>query len=239
MSLLILSPETVWNPEALDINSAPRRLADRIAILPRREAGRALILRAAFENQLIRYIAALLPLVLAMLFWPHLALPISQAPVPMLILITFVEMRILRLPAHKRTSVTTEAAASRTLDTLGFRARQILSRIAAGRQIAEGELYLSVEQSELAKIAPLTVVSVQMSAGKSRLMSLTAEERQMIRDTLFDDTLTERDLQAANLRENRFYRVTTFEARAVTAHARLAALLDRPTAGPVGVEERA
>jgi len=227
MSLLVLSPDTVWNPGALDIRSAPRQLADRIAILPRREAGMALVLRAFFENQMMRYIAALLPFIIAMFVWPDLALPISQAPVPMLIVIAFVEMRVLRLPAHKRDAVTTEAAAARTLDLLVHRARQILTRIAAERGITSGELYLAIDQSELAKVAPLTVVSVQTSEGKSRLMALNADERQMIRDMLFDADLTEHALQAANLRGDKFHRVVTFEARAVTGHARLAALLQR------------
>lgn len=228
MNLLVLSPETVWNPGALAIRSAPRQLADRIAILPRREADAALIFRSLFENQMLRYTTALLPFVLAMFIWPRFALPIAQAPVPMLIVITFVEMRLLRVPAAKRDRATTADAAARTLDTLVYRGRQILSRIAAGRDIESGELYLAVDQSELAKVPPLTVVSVQTSTGTSRLMALTAQERQMIRDTLFDETLTERSLQAANQRENRFHRVVTFEARAVTGHARLAARLNRP-----------
>ncbi|MEL6793211.1 MAG: hypothetical protein AAFP78_07140, partial [Pseudomonadota bacterium] len=80
MSLFILAPETVWNPGPLRIRSVPRKLIDRIAIMPRREAGAKTLLRMAFDNQILRFSAALSPFLIAMLIWPEFALPIAQAP---------------------------------------------------------------------------------------------------------------------------------------------------------------
>ncbi|MEL6793991.1 MAG: hypothetical protein AAFP78_11080, partial [Pseudomonadota bacterium] len=53
-------------------------------------------------------------------------------------------------------------------------------------------------------------------------------ERALIRETLFDDDFTERQLHLANTREGKFMRSVAFDARGVTAHARLAAILDKP-----------
>lgn len=228
MSLFVLTPETVWNPGAMDFRTAPRKIMDRIAILPRREAGAKLVMRVILENQLLRYTTALLPFVIAMLTWPHLALPISQAPLPMLIAIAFVELKVLRLSKEKRQSLISADQAAARLDTLAFRGRAILAKIAARRPDISGELYLVLDQSELANVPPLTLVSVQTSEGKTRLMALDAQERQLIRDGLFDDSFTERDLHAVNLREDLFLRSVAFNTRAVTAHARLAAILDAP-----------
>lgn len=225
MSLLVLSPETVWNPGVLVFPSAPRKVMTRGLVLPRREVTWGLMGRMIVESQLLRFLLALLPFVAAMLIWPMAALPISQAPLPMLMAIGFVEMRVLRLPRHKRAQVTTEAEAARALDTLNFRGRRILMEIAAGRGLEAGALYLVVEQSDLAKLPPLTWVSVQGDRGKDRLLALTAAERALIRDTLFDAGFPETALAKANLREGAAMRAVTFEARGVSAHARLAAAL--------------
>lgn len=222
-----MSPETVWNPSALEFPTAPRKILERISILPRREFSWSLLARVIFENQFLRYMTALLPFIIAMLIWRDMALPISQAPLPMFIAIGIVEMRVLRVPRAKRDAVTTEAEAARALDTLAFRGRGILAKIAAGRGLQTGALYLVVEQSELAKVPPLTVVSVQLDSGKSRLLPLTSAERDMIRQDLFDADFTERALHLANLRENEQMRSVAFEARGVSAHARLAAFLEQ------------
>jgi hypothetical protein len=228
LSLFILTPHTVWNPGAFDFRSAPRKILDRIAILPRREAGWRLVGRVIMENQLLRYTFALIPFIVAMLVWPELALPISQAPLPMIIAIAFFEMKVLRLSKETRQALMTEAEADRTLDALAFRGRAVLARIAARREDLEGEIYLVIDQSELANVAPLTIVTVQRSSGAARLVDLDREERAILREELFDETFTERDLHRLNLRDDLFLRSVAFDPRGVTAHARLAAVLDRP-----------
>lgn len=230
MSVFVLTPETVWNPGAMELRSSPRKIFEYVALLPRRDVSWRLIGRVIFENQFLRYLTALLPFVIAMLVWPNMALPISQAPVPMLIAIGFVEMRVLRVPRGKREQVTSEANAARALDALSFRGRRVLSKIAAGRGLERGLLHLVVEQSELAHVAPLTVISVQSDSGNNRLVSLSTAERQLIRDDLFDAEFTERDLHKANLREDVHMRSVSFDVRGVSAHARLAAFLDTPVA---------
>ena len=144
----------------------------------------------------------------------------------MLIAVGFVELRILRLPAAKRKDVVSEAESARALDTLNFRGRKILSSLAAKRGIQTGTLFLVVEQSDLVGLNPLTFISLQMDEGKSRLVALNKEEREMIRTGLFDPDFTEQDLALANQREATFLRSVNFEARGVSAHARLAAFLD-------------
>lgn len=226
MSVFVLTPETVWNPSALELRTAPRKIFEYIALLPRRDVTRGLIARVIFENQFLRFMTVLTPFVAAMFVWPQSALPISQAPIPMLIAIGFVEMRLLRVPKHKRDAVTTEDDAARALDRLAFRGRRVLSKIAASRGVETGTLYLVVEQSEIARIPPLTVVSVQSDTGRDRMVRLTAAERAIIRDGLFDAEFTERDLHRANLREDVHMRSVAFDVRGVSAHARLAAFLD-------------
>jgi hypothetical protein len=231
MSVFVLTPETVWNPGALELRTAPRKIFEYIPLLPRRDVTWRLLARVIFENQFLRFMTALTPFVVAMFVWPQSALPISQAPIPMLIAIGFVEMRLLRVPKHKRDAVTTEDEAARALDRLAFRGRRVLSRIAASRGVETGTLFLVVEQSEIARVAPLTVVSVQSDSGRDRMVRLSAEEREIIRADLFDAEFTERDLHRANLRENVHMRSVSFDARGVSAHARLAAFLDRTGPG--------
>lgn len=228
MSLFVMTRDTVWNPVALDVRSAPRKLLERIALMPRREAGWRLVARVIFENQLLRYLVVLLPFVISMLVWPRLALPISQAPVPMLIVIGFVELRVLRIPRERRERLCSDAEVAATLDLLQFRARPVLADIAARRNLTEGTLYLVIDQSEMANVAPLTVMTVQTSFGDSRVMALDKDEREMLRTRVFDTELTEQRLHRVNLRQNEFLRSVPFEARSVSAHARLAARLAEP-----------
>lgn len=227
MSAFILSPETVWNPKALETGSVPRKVLHRIAFLPK-GGGAALAARVIFENEPLRYFIALSPFVVAMFIWRDLALPISQAPVAMIIVIGFFEMKVLRVSAEKRKTLMDEDEAARVLDTLNFRARRVLTKLAALRGQTSGELMLVVEQSELAHITPLTLVSVQTREGKPRILPLAQEERELISAELFDSEFTERMLHRANLREDLFLRSVSFDARGVSGHARLAALLDGP-----------
>ncbi len=226
MSLFILSPDVVWNPSVLNFPTAPRKILERGLILPRRDVSWGFIARAIFESQVLRFVIALLPFGIAAIAWPAAALPISQAPLIMLVTIGIVELRVLRIPREKRKQMATEADAARTLDSLNFRGRRILAQLAASRGIETGMIYLVVEQSDMVRVPPMTIVSLQLDEGKSRLVPLTAEERAIIRDGLFDDDFTERDLFLANQREGQPFRSVAFEARGVSAHARLAAFLD-------------
>lgn len=226
MSLFVLSPDTVWNPGILDFSSAPRKILERGMILPRRDVTWGFIARAIFEGMLLRILLAVFPFCVAAVIWPVAALPISQAPIAMLLVIGIIEMRVLRIPREKRAEMTTEAKAARALDSLNFRGRRILAELAARRGIETGTLYLVVEQSDMVRVPPMTIVSVQRDAGKSRLVPLSAEERAVIRDGLFDAEFTERQLFLANQRQGDGFRFVAFEARGVSAHARLAAYLD-------------
>ncbi|SHH33088.1 hypothetical protein SAMN05444003_2838 [Cognatiyoonia sediminum] len=226
MSVLILSPETVWNQGILKFSTAPRKILQRGMVFPRKEASARLRFRIILESQFVRYFLTLVPFIAAGITWPELALPLGSAPVLMLIAVGFVELRILRLPAAKRKDVVGEAESAHALDTLNFRGRKILSSLAAKRGIQTGNLFLVVEQSDLVRLNPLTFVSLQKDEGKSRLVALNKEEREMIRTGLFDPDFTEQDLALANQREATFLRSVNFEARGVSAHARLAAFLD-------------
>lgn len=228
--MIILGRDTVWNPSALDIANVPRRFIGRVWLLPRGRLGWRLRGRVIFETQLLRYLIALLPFVIAMLVWPDLALPIAQAPLVMIVAIGFVEMRLLHIPNDRRGDLVPDETAARILDTLRFRGTAILRKVAAARDMTGGELVLVVEQSELARILPLTYVSVQTRTPRPRLLDLTAAERDAVAASLFDAEMSERDLAAVNQRDKTFLRSVTFNARAVSAHARLSARLARPQA---------
>lgn len=234
MSAFILSPETVWNPKALATGSVPRKVLHRIAFLPK-GGGLGLIARVIMENEPLRYFIALSPFVVAMFIWRDLALPISQAPVAMIIVIGFFEMKVLRVSNEARKTLMNEDEVARVLDSLNYRARRVLTKLAALRGLTSGEVMLVVEQSELARVTPLTLVSVQTREDKPRILSLTQQERDLIASELFDATFTERLLHRANLREDVYLRSVSFDARGVSGHARLAALLD----GPAPVESLA
>lgn len=234
--MFIVTPDTVWNPGALETRRIPKKMLGRIAILPRRGVTARLVARVVFEAQFLRFCAALLPFVIAMLIWQEAALPISQAPLVMLVVIGVVEMKFLRIAPDQRDAVCDAAAAARTLDALRFRANRLLSRIAAGRGLHDGALHLVVEQSELARVPPLSLVSVQIDGARRALLDLTEDERALIAGELFDETLSEAALAAANQREGTFLRDVAFEARSVSAHARLAAMrAARPDRAPEAV----
>jgi hypothetical protein len=52
---------------------------------------------------------------------------------------------------------------------------------------------LVAEQSELARVTPLTLVSVQSAVPEPHVLDLDAEDRAILQDTLFDADLTEAD----------------------------------------------
>ena len=224
--MFIVSPSTLLNARALETRNVPKRMIGRISIIPRLGATLRMVMRLIFQVQVLRYLVALLPFVIAMFVWLDLALPISQAPIPMLFLIYFVETRVFSMPKEKREALLSEAEADRTLDALEFNGRRVLTKIAALKDLQSGELHLVVEQSELARVPPLTLVSVQLAGSDPQVLDLSEAERALIEGQLFDDTLTEEQLQLVTLREGKNLRSTVIEASGISAHARMAAMME-------------
>lgn len=221
--MFILSRDTVSNRAALDIRRVPYRFLGRVTLWPR-SGGWRLWLRLVFEIEFLRYLAALLPFVFATLIWPQYALAIAQAPIPMLILVYLVESRLLRATPARRQTLVGADEADRGLDLLRSRARNILSQIAARRGLDKGVLHLVIEQSDLLRVPPLTLVSVQHADGPG-LLSLDAGERALVTGTLFQPPLGERDLQRIGIARRIEIHDLTFAPEHVSAHARLAALM--------------
>jgi hypothetical protein len=222
--MFLVTPGTVWNPSALETRVVPRRFLGRATLWPRR-GGLRLWLRVIVEVEAFRYFAALSPFVVAAFVWRDSAIAIAQAPLAMFLVIWVVEMRILRRPP--RAIDPTEA--DRTLDLLAHRANAILRDIAAGREMRAGHLHLVLEQSDLARIPPLTLVSVQVEGqegARPEVLALTDAEAARL-CTLFDGDLTERRLHLANHATGQMLRDVAFDAAGVSAHARLAARLAR------------
>lgn len=229
--MLVVTEDTIANRGVLETRSLPKRFFGRVTLFPRK-APLGLRLRLLLEIQVLRYFGALAPFVLIPLIWRNTALPISQAPLVMLIAIAAVELRVLRLSKRARTRAVPQDEAARRLDMLAFRARACLRRIAARQGIAAGELRLVIEQSELARVPALTLVSVQTETPEPRLLSLSDADVAILQDGLFDEVFTEAHLLAVNHREDRYLRDIAQEARAVSAHARLAAFLDQRATAP-------
>lgn len=220
--MIVVTRETLLNPSILEVRQLPRRFVDRVSVWPR-GARPGTVARLLIEMQLLRYAAWLMPLVVVALIWQQSALPLAQAPIPMLVLIAFIELRVLRATPARRARMDRDAAA-RTLDLLTVQGRGALTRIAAGRGMRTGALRLVVEQSPLRLLPPLTFVSVQ-AEDPARVVDLDASEREILRETLFLGALSERALHRANTAEDVFLREVTLDARGVSAHARLAAAL--------------
>jgi hypothetical protein len=220
--MFIVSPLTVLNPAAVEIRHVPRAFLQRSLLIPARGAGLPLILRMVFEVEMLRYLGALLPFILTALIWRDKALAVAQAPVLMFLAVYAVEMRFLRLPPAARKTFLQPGEADRALDLFRARAVTILTRIAAGRGLTTGILHLVVEQSDLYRIAPLTLVSVQSEDGPD-LLRLDPTEEALIRDTLFQPPLTERAMHRVTLAQDTQIHDMTFDPRSVSAHARLAA----------------
>lgn len=230
--MLIVCPSTVWNPSALETKSTPKRMFGRILVAPRRGASFGVVMRLIFEMQVLRFMLPLAPFAVAMVIWPELALPIAQAPIVMLMIVGFVEMKVLALTPDRRETVISDADMARTLDALRFNAIRILTRIAAMRDIQSGEISLVIEQSELARITPLTLVSLQSDEPAPMVLDLSDDERDLLAADLFTDGLDEGDLHRCSLREGKNLRTITLDARTISAHARMAALLDQKRAAP-------
>ncbi len=221
--MLIVTHDTILNPGALEVRSLPRKFLGRVTLWPR-GGGVGLWLRTVFEVELWRYLLALLPFVAGALIWQDYALAIAQAPLPMFMLIYVVESRFLRVPKAARPGLIDSAEADRGLDLLRARGLSILTRIAAARGLSAGALHLVVEQSDMARVAPLTFVSVQWDVGPA-VLRLTPEERGLISTELFQPPLTEDQLRLINLSQDQPLREVVLEVSRVSAHARMAALM--------------
>lgn len=224
--MLIVTEATITNRAVLETRSLPKKFLGRVQLVPRR-GGVRLWARLIVEIQILRYLSALLPFVAIPLMSRDLALPVTQAPLAMLVVIALVELKVLRLSKAGRERAVDADEAARRLDALAFRAKACLRRIAARHDIAEGALRLVIEQSELARIPPLTLVSVQTDQPMTRLLALDEGDRAVLSEGLFDADLTERDLLAVNHRDDLYIRDIAQEARAVSAHTRLAAALEK------------
>jgi len=223
--MFVISQATVQNRSALEMREIPRIFLGRVFMWPRAEGGWRLKLRLIFEIEGLRYFAELAPFALLALIWREQAIGVAQAPALMLLMIFVIEMRVLRPTAQARDRMMDAAQRDRLLDLLAVRGRAILTKIAAGRRMAEGTLHLVIEQSELARVAPLSLVSVQGSQGPE-IIDLTAAERALIRETLFAEPLTERAMHRLSLARNQSLHSVELEARSIPAHARMAALTE-------------
>lgn len=223
--IIYATPSRTLNRSVLEITSAPRKFLGRgFGVVPRGTVLRAAFWRLIVEFQLLRYLVALIPFPIAMLIWPELALPISQAPLLMFLLVYLVESRVLSVPKEKRGALIDEVEAARALDLLRLRSVAILTRIAASRNLEAGEIFLVVEQSELARVSPLTLVSVQKGAPGAGVLDLAEDDIALIEAQLFDAAFDERRLHTVNLSQNTFLRSVAFDTACVSAHARLEAL---------------
>lgn len=233
--MLIVAPQTISNAGVLETRSLPKKFFGRVQLVPR-GAGVRLWARLILEIQFLRYMAALVPFIAIPFMSNDLALPVTQAPLAMVLVIAVVEMRVLRLTDRARERLVSEDEAARRLDAFTFRARGALRRIAARKGISEGEVMLVAEQSELARVPPLTLVSVQSAVPQPHVLDLDPEDRAILEETLFDEAFTERMLHDVNMRQDQPIRQVRIEARSVSAHARLAAALEARATDPAPAE---
>ena len=226
--IVFLAPSTLWNPSVLETRRVPKRVVGRPVTLLPRGWGVAAFWRHVFEHQFLRYMVALLPFLVALALWPELALPISQAPLLMFLAIWLAESRWLAVQGREaRAALIDPVEAARVLDLFQDRARRCLTRIAAARGLTAGRLHLVVDQSELARVAPLTFVSLQLDGARAQVLDTSPEERALLAG-LFDADLSERLLHTVNLSQNQFLREVALETAGISGHARLAARMARP-----------
>lgn len=223
--MFIICKDTIRNRSALELREIPRIFLGRAFVWPRAEGDWRLKLRLIFEIEGLRYFVELAPFALLALVSRDTAIGVAQAPALMVLMVFAIEMRLLRPTAKARARMMDHATRDRLADLLAVRGRAILTRIAAGRRMADGTLHLVIEQSELARVAPLTFVSVQWSQGPV-VVDLTAAERALIREALFAEPLTEGALHRLALSRNQSLHSVALEARTIPAHARMAALTE-------------
>jgi hypothetical protein len=171
--MLIVAPQTIKNAGVLETRSLPKKFFGRVQLVPK-GAGIGMWARLILEIQFLRYMVALVPFIAIPFMSNDLALPVTQAPLAMVLVIAVVEMRVLRLTDRARQRLLTEDEAARPPRHLHLPRTAALRRIAARRGIAEGEVMLVAEQSELARVPPLTLVSVQSAVPQPHVLDLDA-----------------------------------------------------------------
>lgn len=224
--IFVLTQPNLANPDALEVRTLPKQIFGRsVTILPKGAPFHRVFWRLVFEHALTRYLIALIPFPVIMLIWPNTALPISQAPLLMLIVIYLFETRVISIPQGRRAELADEDTIGRVLDQLRVRSTAALTDLATRRGIDAGEMHLVVEQSEMARVPPFTYVSVQHdTADGPAFLSLDAAEQDALIARLFDEGLTEDALRRVNLAQSTFLRTTVLDPRTISAHARMAAL---------------
>lgn len=227
--ILVLTRSTVAAPRALDIKTVPKRFMTLGRMLYPRGIFTGLFWRTVFEVPVARYAIALSPFPIALIFKPEWALPISLAPVPMALFVMMLEGYLLSVPnPSARRALVARDEADRGMDLLKTRAMAALTRLGAGRDPGAGRLHLVIEQSGLLRVPPLTHVSLQQERPGPAIIDLTLEEQAMLTETLFDDAFDERRLLRINVAQDQLIRTFTLDPKAISAHARLAALA-KPT----------
>lgn len=223
--ILFLTRANVTAPGDLVIKTVPKRFLSLGRRLYPRNIASGLFWRTLFEMPAARYMLALLPIPVVLLFKPEWALPVSLAPVPMAMFVMMLEGYLLSVPnpAARRALVRAEDA-DRGLDTLRARGMAALTRLVAAREADGGTYHLVIEQSSLLRIPPLTHVSLQQGGVKPRIVDLTEEEQAMLQESLFDEDFDETALRQINVAQDQMVRSFTLEAGGVSAHARLTAL---------------
>lgn len=224
--IFVLTQPNLANPDALEVRTLPKQIFGRsVSVLPKGWPFHRVFWRLFFEHALTRYLIALTPFPLIMLIWPGTALPISQAPLLMLIVIYIFETRVLSIPKDKRAGLADEDTIGRALDQLRVRSMAALTELATRRGVEAGEMHLVVEQSEMARVPPFTYVSVQHDGAEGPVfVKLDAGEQAALIGRLFDDAFTEDTLRRVNFAQSTFLRSTVLDPRTISAHARMAAL---------------
>lgn len=237
--ILFVTPSTILNRARLELRRAPKKLLGfGVGPIPRGAVLKAVFWRLFFENALPRYIVALSPFPVLLWLFPQSALAVSQAPLFMLALVLFVETYVLSISdPDKRKALIDPVEAAKGLDRLQLRGKAALAEIAAKRGVETGALYLVVEQSEMWRAPPLTLISVQRppregggdggEEGEFGFLDLDSAEKTLLETSLFDEALTERLLHRINMAQSTSVRSISLETRSVSAHARLAALAGR------------
>jgi len=169
--IFILTQPNLANPDALEVRTLPKQIFGRsVSVLPKGWPFHRVFWRLFFEHALTRYLIALTPFPLIMLIWPGTALPISQAPLLMLIVIYIFETRVLSIPKDKREGLADEDTIGRALDQLRVRSVAALTELATRRGIEAGEMHLVVEQSEMARVPPLPMSRCSMTGPRGRCL---------------------------------------------------------------------
>lgn len=227
--IVFLSRSGIANTSLLRTKNVPRRvLALGLLLVPRAPVFSAVLWRALLDHMVARCILALSPFAIALVIWPGLALPIASAPLLMFMAIWLFERHVLSIASPEaRRALISEDEAGRVIDRLRLAAEAALSRIAAARDMTDGRLWLVVEQSALARMPPLTLVSVLYETDGIEILDLDAATEADIRKTLFPGQDDEANLLRSNLADNLQIRQFSIDPRAISAHARLAALAEK------------